>query len=179
MFTNIWVFYLVMLASFVFLIVLVCTPDMKNRYPHNLILLFAFTACEGVLVGTVSATYDLNAVVLAAVITTGVTIGLTIFAFQTKIDFTLFSGVLFACLVALCLTSFILLIFPTNGTGSTIFAGLGALLFSAYLVYDVQMIAGGHKHELGLDDYIPAALAVYLDIINLFLFILRLLSNRN
>jgi len=179
MMENIWVFYLVMLASFGFLIVLTCVPDLMNKHPHNLILLFSFTACEGLLVGTVSATYNLNEVVMAAAITVCVTVGLTLFALQTKWDFTMLNGVLFSCLLVLVVMSFIFLIFPANGTVSTIFSALGALLFSVYLIYDVQLIAGGHKYELGPDDYIPAALCVYLDIINLFLFILRLVSSRD
>jgi len=178
-FDNVWVFYLVMLASFAFLIVLTCVPDLQNRHPHNLILLFSFTACEGMLVGTVAATYNLNEVVIAAAITVCVTVGLTLFALQTKLDFTMLNGVLFAALLVLVVMSFIFVVFPANNTVSTVFSALGALLFSVYLIYDVQLIAGGHKYELGPDDYVQAALSVYLDIINLFLFILRLVSSRD
>ena len=176
---NIWVFWLVLVASFAFLIVLTCAPDLMNKHPHNLILLFSFTTCEGMLVGMVAAGYNLNEVVLAAGITVGVTAGLTLFALQTKWDFTLLNGALFSCLIVLVLASFIFIVFPANGIVSVIFSSLGALLFSLYLVYDVQLIAGGRKYELGPDDYIPAALAVYLDIINLFLFILRLVGSRD
>lgn len=176
---NVWVFYLVMLASFAFLIVLTCVPDLKNKHPHNLILLFSFTACEGILIGAIAAAYNLNEVILAAAITVGVTVGLTLFALQTKWDFTMLSGTLFSCLLVLVLASFIFAVFPTNGIGSVIFSSLGALLFSVYLVYDVQLIVGGGKYELGPDDYVQAALSVYLDIINLFLFILRLVSSRD
>ena len=51
-------------------------------------------------------------------------------------------------------------------------------LFSCYIVWDVQMIVGG-KHQranqFGPDDYIIAAIALYLDIVNLFLYLLELL----
>eukprot|EP00210_Caulerpa_lentillifera_P003873 g3700.t1 len=178
LYSNPWFFFLTVIASFAFLLVLVCVPDMKNTYPHNIIFLFAFTACEGILVGCAAATYDVNEIILATVITVGVTAGLTAFALQTKVDFTIFSGVLFSVLLVLVISGFIALAFPANRTFSLIYASVGALLFSAYLIYDVQLIAGGHKYELGPDDYIPAALAVYLDIINLFLMILRLIGNR-
>ena len=48
--------------------------------------------CEGITLGTVSAYYEPDVVILAAGITAAVTIGLTIFAFQTKWDFTTCGG---------------------------------------------------------------------------------------
>lgn len=178
LYSNSWFFFLTIIASFAFLAVLLCVPGMKDQHPQNVIFLFAFTACEGVLVGCAAATYNLNEIILATVITVGVTVSLTAFALQTKIDFTIFSGVLFSVLVVLVFSGMIALFFPANRTFSLLYSSIGALLFSAYLIYDVQMIAGGHKHECGPDDYIQAALAVYLDIINLFLLILRLVGNR-
>ena len=56
----------------------------------------------------------------------------------------------------------------------------GCLLFSCYIVYDTQLIVGGQhkKHQFGVDDYVFAALNIYLDIINLFVYLLRLLNSR-
>ena len=48
----------------------------------------------------------------------------------------------------------------------------GAALFSLYIVYDVYMIS----KRTSPDDYIPAAIELYLDIANLFLHILRILA---
>ena len=48
----------------------------------------------------------------------------------------------------------------------------GALLFSCFIVYDVHML----MHKLSPEEYILAAINLYLDIINLFLYILRILS---
>ena len=48
----------------------------------------------------------------------------------------------------------------------------GAGLFSLYIVYDVYMIS----MRTSPDDYIPAAIELYLDIANLFLHILRILA---
>lgn len=53
----------------------------------------------------------------------------------------------------------------------------GALLFSAYLVFDIHMI----MHHYSEEDYILACITIYLDIINLFLELLKILNeiNRN
>ena len=65
---------------------------------------------------------------------------------------------------------------------SLVYASLGALLFSVYLVVDTQMMMGGkHKYTISPEEYIFAALNLYLDVINLFLYILQIVAaaNRN
>ena len=51
-----------------------------------------FAVCEGYMLGTVSSFYETDAVIMAAGITAAVTLGLTLFAFQTKWDFTACGG---------------------------------------------------------------------------------------
>ena len=54
---------------------------------------------------------------------------------------------------------------------------MGAALFGLYLVFDTQMMMGGnHKYALSPEEYIFAALNLYLDIVNLFLYILSILN---
>ena len=52
------------------------------------------------------------------------------------------------------------------------------MLFSFYIVYDTQLIVGGKHRKImfHIDDYVLAAVSLYLDVINLFLMILRLLN---
>ena len=52
---------------------------------------------------------------------------------------------------------------------------MGALIFSFYIIYDTQiMIGGNHKYSLSPEEYIFAALNLYLDIVNLFLYLLSI-----
>ncbi|KNC83178.1 hypothetical protein SARC_04564 [Sphaeroforma arctica JP610] len=61
-----------------------------------------------------------------------------------------------------------------------VYSSCGALLFSFYIIYDTQMIVGGeHKLQISSEEYVFAALTLYLDVINLFIFILRLLGSGN
>ena len=53
---------------------------------------------------------------------------------------------------------------------------LGAIVYGYYLAYDVQLIKGGHRYELEIDDYIIGALFIYIDIIIIFLKILEILT---
>ncbi|CAK0798661.1 unnamed protein product [Prorocentrum cordatum] len=51
--------------------------------------------------------------------------------------------------------------------------------FSAYIVFDTQMIVGGtHKYQFSVDDYAMAAIMLYIDIIQLFVHLLRIFGNR-
>lgn len=52
-------------------------------------------------------------------------------------------------------------------------AGIGLLVFSLFLVYDTQLIIGGKHREYayGPDDYVIAALNVYMDVIQIFLYL--------
>ena len=51
----------------------------------------------------------------------------------------------------------------------------GALLFSAFIVHDTQLIVGGKKRQFDTNDYVLGAMSLYMDIVNLFLaYLLRL-----
>ena len=52
------------------------------------------------------------------------------------------------------------------------------VFYGLYLIYDTQLIAGGKQHQLGYDDYIIGALLLYIDIMMLFLELLRLFGKR-
>jgi len=93
------------------------------------------------------------------------------------VDFSFMGPMLFAGLWAMIMFGFIQMFFHPGPVAQTIYALLGSFLFSAYIVYDVQLLIA----RLSLDDYIWASITLYLDIINLFLYILQLLgrSQRN
>ena len=59
-------------------------------------------------------------------------------------------------------------------------AAVGVVLFSFFIIYDTQIIVGGKHRQYELDDdrYILGSVLLYLDIINLFLEILRLLGGK-
>jgi FtsH-binding integral membrane protein len=108
-----------------------------------------------------------------------VCIGLTLFATQTKIDFTPYSGVMFVAVLILMVMGMVLMFFRIPWL-QTVYAGAGALIFSIYLVIDTQMIVGGsHKNQFSPEEYIFGAITLYTDIINIFLFLLQLLGSKD
>ncbi|XP_033049639.1 protein lifeguard 1-like isoform X3 [Trachypithecus francoisi] len=173
---NPWFIYATFPAFFAVLIILACCGNLRRQVPANYILLGFFTALEGLLLGAISVFYKAEEVLWATAATTLVTLALTLFALQTKWDFTLLNGVLFVFCFVLFIYG-IILIFVQSYWLHLLYAGLGTVLFSLYLVMDVQLMLGGHHHySLDPEEYVFAALNIYLDIINLFIFILRLIG---
>jgi FtsH-binding integral membrane protein len=174
---NSWFSWVLIAGTLVVVIVLACCDGVRRQHPLNLILLFGFTIMESILLGCVSATYDTNTVLIAAGITTLVVVGITIFSFQTKIDFTGMGIYLFVFVLVLFGFGLIAAIMRSQIL-NIVYASLGAGIFSLYLVFDTQLMLGGkHKYSISPEEYVMAALNLYLDIINLFLMILRLVGS--
>jgi FtsH-binding integral membrane protein len=61
---------------------------------------------------------------------------------------------------------------------NNLYCCLGVIVFGIYLVIDTQLIIGGKRLEISMDDYVVGALILYMDIIQIFLFLLRLFSRK-
>lgn len=159
------------------LIFLACVPSSARSFPMNYILLFIITAGMSFLVGLASATTKSDIFYYALATTAVVTTALTIFSFQTKFDFTGWAVYLYIAFIILFFIG-ILGIFFRSKIFNLIFAGISAFLLSISIIVDTQMIVGGkHRtYQFSIDDYIFATLAIYMDIVNLFLSLLSLYS---
>jgi len=116
--------------SFGFLIALTCCPGVARRHPTNLYCLAGFTLAEGYLVGCIASFSGSDAVLKAVACTVLLTLVLTAYAWQTKVDFTAAGGYLCAAVISLLLVGLMSAIFPSQ-IMSNIYAGLGCLVFSA------------------------------------------------
>lgn len=139
--------------------------------------------------------YDTTIVLEALFITLTVLLGLTAYTFQTKRDFSFlgFGLVIFFCYLifnSIAIYPLILLLYRLFiGLWCLLIGGLiqifvhstalelgisigGALLFCLFIVFDTQAI----MQSLSPEEYILATINIYLDIINLFLHILRALA---
>ncbi|XP_075909792.1 protein lifeguard 4 [Petromyzon marinus] len=165
---NSWV----MLISCVLSMGLLLALFAKRRdHPTNLILLFAFTLVEAFTLGVVVTFYDHAVVFQACVLTAAAFVGLTAYTLQTKRDFSRMGTGLFAGLWILIIAGFLGL-FLRYPLVELALAGGGALLFCGFVVWDTQRLL----HRLSPEDYVEGAVSLYLDLINLFLYILRLLE---
>lgn len=173
---NSWFSYALFPVIFILIIVLACCDNARRKVPGNFILLGLFTIFEGLMLGAVSALFEADAVMWAVGATTFVTIGLSLFAFQTKWDFTMTYGILWVVVLALFAFGILCAIIRSFWL-QIVYASIGTLVFAVYLVVDTQIMLGGkHRYSLSPEDYIFAALNLYIDIVNMFLFILQIIG---
>lgn len=174
---NIAIFYVALAGTIICIIALSCCGNLRRRTPHNFIFLGLFTVCEGILLGAASASFTKTEILMAVGICAVVVLSLTIFAFQTRFDFTTCRMFVFVTIIVLLMFGLLAMIIQ-NRILNLVYSCLGALLFSFYLVYDTQlMIGGSHKYSISPEEYVFAALTLYLDVINIFTYILSIIGN--
>lgn len=128
-------FWIAFVVLFVTMIAMACCEGVRRSPPTNFIFLGLFTLAETFMLGTMTAHVPSETVLLAVGATAAVCLGLTLFAMQTKFDFTVLNGALFIALIVFTLFGLVAMFFPGK-TIHLIYASVGALLFSVYLVYE-------------------------------------------
>jgi modulator of FtsH protease len=134
----------------------------------------AFTFAEGVFLSpflAMVAQQSPGVLTQAAGLTAGTFALLTGYATVSRRDFSAWGQFFFVGLVVLLITSILTMFFPVPGAQLWI-AGVGVLIFSGLLIFDTWRI----RNSYGPDDYVMAAVQIYLDILNIFLFLVRLLG---
>ena len=147
----------------------------KRKAGLNLALLFAFTFISGltltpILARTFAMPGGAAIVAQAFTLTTVAFGGLSVFAMNTKRDFTVWGKMLFITLIVL-LVAMLMNLFFQSPIFQVALSCVAADLFSAYILYDTQNIIRGNY-----ETPIEGAVALYLDFVNLFVSLLRILG---
>ena len=153
-------------------------PSLYRTVPINYILLTVFSLSFGWWIAAFTILYTKTSVLFVLCLTVVTVASLTVYAFFTKKDYTVYGSFLFTALIVLIVASLLELFFPIPIL-RLIIAYFSLMLFSIYLIYDVQLVIGDKKHKFSEDDYILAALNIYLDIVNIFIELLQLFGTRN
>ena len=180
--------WLTAISGFLFLISIItlsCNPGFNKQYPKNIIGLLFVGAIGGVFIGSLVSNRNPDYVWIAFAAAIGLMIVLGLFACQTRYDFTGIGPYLCVGIMLLFVFSVFGGISPvfrsdwTNGVRTILFLALAVLLFSMYVVYDVQLVLGG-KHsrlQFGVDDYVVATISLFTDFLLIFGVILGLSGN--
>ena len=156
------------IAEFAFLIALYFY---KEREGLNLFLLFGFTFLSGFTLAPILAhtlAIDPN-ILVNSLLTTTVAVGaISLYAINTKKDFSGMGQYLFVGLIILIVASLSNIFFQSSIFHLILTIG-SAMLFSFYLIYDTQRIVNNN-----FDHPMTAAVSVYIDILNIFISILQL-----
>lgn len=141
----------------------------------GLVMLAGFSAVEGLIIAPVieralSMPNGGQLVTMAIALTSAVTLACAIYASISRRDFSRFGAFLLGATVVLIVVSLVAMFFKVAALHLAI-AGFTALLFTAWLLYDISAILHGRE-----TNYISASIGIYLDILNVFLSLLRLLG---
>ncbi|TKY50849.1 BI protein [Spatholobus suberectus] len=163
-------------AAIFTIILLFVLSKYYNKHPVNLLVLGLYTLGMSVTVGFACAFVDAKIVLEAAFLTGVVTASLTMYTFwavKRGSDFSFLGPFLFASLMVLLLFSLIQVFFPLGPIGRMVIAGIGALVMCGFIVYDTNELIKRYSY----DEYIWAAIAIYSDIISLFIYLLTILND--
>lgn len=171
---------LYMMSNLTFLstyIALSCCGDLRRQFPVNIVLLSVFTLSMAVMLGFISSFYDTESVFLCLGITALVCFAVTMFSFQTKYDVTGCHGLIFSLVIVLLLCIVMMSIGVPYGyipLVHSIYASIGAILFTMFLAFDIKMLLGNGRYAISPEEYVFASLQIYLDIVYLFTFLLQI-----
>lgn len=165
---------LVMVMSFAF---------NKLSFPALVGVFMLYSAVNGMSLSTIFLRYEMSLIGVAFAITAGMFGVMAVMGFVTKADLSKFGSILFMGLIGIVIASLVNT-FVGSSTLDYIISFVGVAVFTGLTAYDVQTlknIATGNEYgEATMSKLaVMGALRLYLDFINLFLMILRLLGRRD
>ena len=174
-----WIIWLIMLAQ-IGLVMFASGAAAKNS-PLALPLFIAYSAINGFTIGIMLLFYTGETVLLAFVTAVGMFAVMAIIGATTKKNLSAMGQALLAALVGVVIASVVNMFLQSSGM-SFIISLISVVIFAGLIAYDNQRIryvfeeTGGQVQEGWA---ISLALQLYLDFVNLFLHLLRLLGRRN
>lgn len=145
-------------------------------------LFLLYSALTGITLSSIFMIYTQGSIAFTFGITAGTFLGMSVYGYTTTTDLTKMGSYLIMCLWGIIIASLVNMFFRSSGLNFLI-SILGVIIFTGLTAYDVQNIA---KMDRMLQDdteiknrmAVVASLKLYLDFINLFLYLLRFLGQR-
>lgn len=147
------------------------------------ILFIVYSILNGATLSVIFILYTASSIASTFFITAGTFAAMCLFGYVTKKDLTSIGSFCFMALIGLIIAS-VVNMFLNNETMYWIITYAGVLIFVGLTAYDTQKIKrlllseGTEVNETTQKIALMGALTLYLDFINLFLYLLRLLGNR-
>lgn len=167
----------VIIASIINLIPIMCDCQFAKRAPMNYTLLFSFTILEGLIIAyLISNTEVWETIAWAVALTIIITAAMTVFACFCTTRLSAICGSLIVTVVALSFFCSLTYVFKIKLNLS--YVCIGSLIYGFYLVYDTQLIISSYGFRYSSQDYIFASLSIYIDMIFFFSFLLTVFNRR-
>jgi len=137
-----------------------------------------YSILMGMSLSTIFLIYTVKSIAITFSITAGMFGVMAITGYVTKTDLTKFGAIMFMGLIGIIIASLVNF-FAKSSSLDYIISFLGVLIFTGLTAYDVQKLKQiGLSSSASMKTAIYGALSLYLDFINLFLFLLRFFGNR-
>ena len=180
MITNSWFYWVLAIAEFG-IVFGVSAGINKLSSATAALLFYVFAVINGMLLAPVFLIYTGASIAKTFFITAGTFGAMSVYGYFTDRDLSRMGSILFMALIGLIIAS-IVNIFAASSTLDWIISGVGVLIFVGLTAWDTQQIknmaqqmpaaSAGRLATLG-------ALNLYLDFINLFLYLLRFFGDRD
>lgn len=145
------------------------------------ILYWVFVASFGLSLSTVFVVYQLGSVAEVFFITAGTFGAMSLYGYTTGRDLTRFGSFLFMGLIGIII-AMVVNLFVQSGAFSFLISVLGVLIFTGLTAYDTQRIKSqfyaSEPGEMMTKRAVMSAVQLYLDFINLFMFLLNIMGQR-
>ncbi|TNE33271.1 MAG: Bax inhibitor-1/YccA family protein [Alphaproteobacteria bacterium] len=154
-----------------------------NRFSKTTLqaLFWGFAVLMGLSLSTIFLVYTGESIAATFFATAGAFAGLSLFGYTTKKDLSGWGSFLIMGVVGLII-AMVINIFLGSGTMALVISFLGVLIFAGLTAYDTQRLKTEYGHYRGTEwagkAVILGALNLYLDFINMFLFLLRFMGSR-
>ncbi|BDR53183.1 membrane protein [Bombiscardovia nodaiensis] len=158
---------------------------MQMKTSTGRVLFYAYAALMGLTLSSLFATYSMTTLFVTLLTCAGFFFALTMLGLTTRKNMLGWGSVLFAGLLALIVVQIVLMFLAPSNTAMKIIAALGIALFAGLTMHDAQQtraIFAAYENqgaEVVERVSILCALNLYLDFVNLFLYILQIFGSRN
>ncbi|MBF9314711.1 BAX inhibitor (BI)-1/YccA family protein [Bifidobacteriaceae bacterium NR002] len=174
--------WLLLIGAQVIISIFMGTRIMKMSATTARVLFYVYSALTGFTLSTIFMAFSLGSIAIVFALTAGFFLCLTMLALTTKKDLLKAGPILMVALVALVITQ-VILMFVAPGAGVLrIVAAIGILIFAGLTAYDAQSTRAlldqyANQPEMVKKLSIFCAFQLYLDFINMFIYLLELLGN--
>lgn len=174
--------WVVMFAPLAFILVMNFGFN-KLSYPALLAVYLGFSAVMGISISYIFIVYAMASIAKVFFITAALFGTMAVIGYTTKTDLTKMGSMLMMALIGLVIASLVNF-FMQSDTMSYVISCIGVLIFTGLTAYDTQKIKRiGAGVEYGTAEAsklaVMGATSLYLDFINLFMFLLRILGRRD
>lgn len=145
------------------------------------LLFIAYSILTGVTLSSIFLIYDLGTIATSFFVTAGTFLTMSIIGYTTRMDLSKLGNILYMLLIGLVIAT-IVNIFVASSTLYWITTYAGVVIFTGLIAWDTQklrtlFIEHGAADEMGNKLALLGALTLYLDFINIFLYLLRIFGN--